>query len=51
VEVATSLPSGTIVINAWSADRSGDSGTVTRTDVGHNGSVPGGRVARRDPAG
>jgi endo-1,4-beta-xylanase len=41
--VTTALPSGTAVTNAWSANRSGDSGTVNWTNVDYNGAVAAGQ--------
>ncbi|WP_331716448.1 glucuronyl esterase domain-containing protein [Micromonospora coriariae] len=37
--VAMTLPPGASVTNAWNANRSGDTGTVQFTNVGHNGSI------------
>ncbi|MBP2335874.1 endo-1,4-beta-xylanase [Saccharothrix coeruleofusca] len=41
--VTLTLPPGTTVVGAWNAERSGDSGTVDWTNVGHNGSVAAGQ--------
>ncbi|MFC4852014.1 cellulose binding domain-containing protein [Actinophytocola glycyrrhizae] len=41
--VTTALPSGTRIVNAWEATRSADTGTVTFTNVGHNGAVAAGQ--------
>lgn len=37
--VAMTLPPGASVTNAWNANRSGDTGAVRFTNVGHNGSI------------
>jgi hypothetical protein len=37
--VSTALPAGATVANSWETDRSGNSGTVQFTNVGHNGSI------------
>uniref|UniRef100_UPI0038B2C30D cellulose binding domain-containing protein n=1 Tax=Micromonospora acroterricola TaxID=2202421 RepID=UPI0038B2C30D len=37
--VAMTLPAGASITNAWNVNRSGNSGTVQFTNVGHNGAV------------
>jgi hypothetical protein len=41
--VASTLPSGAVITNAWNANRSGNSGAVQFTNVGYNGTVPAGQ--------
>jgi len=41
--VAATLPSGAAVTNSWDTTRTGSTGTVQFTNVGHNGSVAPGR--------
>ncbi|RLP98311.1 cellulose-binding protein [Micromonospora sp. CV4] len=43
--VTMTLPPGANVTNAWNANRSGDTGTVRFTNVGHNGSIAPGQSA------
>jgi endo-1,4-beta-xylanase len=38
-----SLPSGATVTNAWNASRSGNSGTVSFTNVSYNGRIAAGQ--------
>jgi hypothetical protein len=41
--VATTLPSGASITNAWNVNRSGTSGAVQFTNVSYNGSVAAGQ--------
>jgi Cellulose binding domain len=41
--VTATLPTGASITNAWNASTSGSSGTVRFTNVGYNGSLPGGQ--------
>ena len=38
--LAFSLPSGQAITNSWNATLSGNSGSVTATNVAYNGSIP-----------
>ncbi|GGM41339.1 cellulose binding domain-containing protein [Dactylosporangium sucinum] len=41
--VGTTLPAGATIVNAWNADRSGNSGAVQFTNVAYNGTVAAGQ--------
>jgi cellulase/cellobiase CelA1 len=43
-QVAVTVPSGAAVTNAWNAQRSGNSGAVTFSNVSYNGRVGAGQT-------